>query len=95
MHGIDIAGRLMLDNLRKIDNHSAISMDYEVKIPSKRCFRLNLKGSGLAEKQEIVFLFFDTKASKLSRERRLGFTEKYMEIKTLICDFLRETSFLK
>ena len=85
-------GSMMLDNLRKI-NILQFKMNHKVKIPSWRCCRLNLKGSGLAEKREIVFLAFHTSASKFSRERWFGFTDKYMENKILICGLLRETSF--
>ena len=33
----------------------------------------------LAEKREIIFLVFHTNASKFSRERYVGFTDKYVE----------------
>ena len=44
---------------------------------------IKFEGFRLAEKREILFLVFHTNASKFSRERRLGFTGKYMENQNL------------
>ena len=42
-----------------------------------------IEGFRQAEKRGIVFLVFHTKASKFSREWRLGFADKYMENQNL------------
>ena len=49
-------GSLMLDNLRLVD--TAISTNYEVTIPSKRCCQLNEKGSRSLRSEKSYFQFF-------------------------------------
>ena len=48
-------GSLMLDNLRKIDRHPAISVDTQLRVPSKRYCRINLKSSGSLRSKKPYF----------------------------------------